>query len=253
MGNLKRTLLIDGDILLFKFGFRHQTEIEWANGAETTILDMDRAVLDLEEFIESLLQQTQCVDYLVCFTNKINFRYSVLPSYKHNRVDLEPPKMIKMIKDYLRENHPWKTQEYLEADDLMGIMGTSDPDRYVLATIDKDFMSLPVWLFNWNKDKKPRRISELEADYWFHYQWLKGDTGDGYHGCWRVGDKTARKVLEGADPAEWSTCVVATYATNKWVDYTWDDIITQARMARILRASDWDHERRRPILWTPDC
>jgi hypothetical protein len=29
------------------------------------------------------------------------------------------------------------------------------------------------------------------------------------------------------------------------------DALTQARLARILRWSDWDAKERKPILWTP--
>ena len=30
-----------------------------------------------------------------------------------------------------------------------------------------------------------------------------------------------------------------------------EEAITQARLARILRASDWDSENKKPILWQP--
>lgn len=249
----KKTLLIDGDILMFKFAFRHQKKITWGNGVETGVLNLERATYDVDEFIDDLKEATRCVDYLVCFTNSINFRYGLFPDYKHNRVNMEPPKLLRELKKHLKENHPWRSEKYLEADDLMGILGTTNPSKYVLATIDKDFESLPVTLYNWNKDRFPHRISLRDADYHFHYQWLKGDTTDGFSGCYLIGDKKARQILDGAKPSEWSTCVVATYATCKKVCYSWEDIVTQARMARILRASDWDSKRKEPILWTPDC
>jgi DNA polymerase-1 len=32
---------------------------------------------------------------------------------------------------------------------------------------------------------------------------------------------------------------------------TEQDALTQARLARILRFSDWDNETKQPILWSP--
>jgi DNA polymerase-1 len=29
--------------------------------------------------------------------------------------------------------------------------------------------------------------------------------------------------------------------------------LTQARLARILRASDWDNKKKKPILWSPNA
>lgn len=256
-------LLIDGDILMFKFAFRHQTNIQWDNGAETELLDKVQATADLDEFIDRIMEKTGCLRLSICFTSKLNFRYALLPTYKHNRVNSTPPTMLRVLKDYMRKEYSWLTWDHCEADDVMGILGSRDPNKYVLATIDKDFESLPCTLFNWNKNRKPRRISKRKADYNFHKQWLMGDTTDGFHGCYNIGGKKAEAILDGSRPEEWSLCAVSTYAASRkplhkrgekprWSHYSWDDIVTQARMARILRHTDWDWKRREPILWTPN-
>jgi len=245
-----KTVLIDADILMFRFAFRHQTEIDWGNGITSELLESNRAKVDIDQFIKSLLRKTGCQDYRLCFTHELNFRYSILPTYKANRSHMEPPKLLTILKKYMLDNHPYESWKYLEADDLMGILGTKYPDQYILSTIDKDFESLPVWLFNWDKDKKPRRISEERADYMFHYQWLIGDPGDGYYGCYRIGDKKARRILDEHESHEWSDAVIETYADRC---YTWYEIIQQARMARILRHTDYDFKRKEVILWNPNC
>lgn len=33
---------------------------------------------------------------------------------------------------------------------------------------------------------------------------------------------------------------------------TEEDLLVQARVARILRATDWNFEKEEPILWTPE-
>ena len=246
-----RTLLIDADILMFRFAFRHQSTIDWSHTVSSEILDEDRAKTDLDNFIYDLLRVTNCVDYLLCFTHSVNFRYGLFPAYKANRADMEPPKMLSILKAHMMDNHPHESREGLEADDLMGIMGTMHPDHYVLATIDKDFLSLPVLLYNWNTPKLGvRRVSKRQANHWFHYQWLIGDASDGYGGCWMIGAKKASGILAACKPSQLSAAVVETYSAKC---YSWEEIITQARMARILRTEDYDHDKREVILWTPDC
>jgi DNA polymerase-1 len=214
------------------------------------MLNEDRAKADLDNFITDLLWKCDCFDYILCFTHALNFRYAILPEYKSNRADMEPPKLLSILKDHMRDNHPWKSEKYLEADDLMGIYGTRYPNKYVLATIDKDFKSLPCTLFNWDKDSEPHRISEEEADFWFHYQWLTGDPSDGYKGVYRVGDKKARAILDAVEPFEWSKAVVETYADKC---YSWKEIMQQCHMAKILRHQDYDFKRNEVRLWYPNC
>jgi len=250
MGITKKTLLIDADILMFRFAFKHQQEVCWPNGSITFVTQEARAKNNIDQFIRNLLLQTNCVDYVLCFTHKLNFRYSILPSYKSNRANMIPPKLLGTLKNYMQTNHPWDAEPYLEADDYMGILGTKEPDKYVLTTIDKDFESLPVTLFNWDKDKVPRKIKEQDADFRFHYQWLMGDPGDGYKGCYRIGDKKARKILGEREPNEWTAVVVETYADRC---YSWEEILQQARCARILRTTDYNFKRKEVILWSPNC
>jgi len=245
-----KTVLIDADILMFKFAFRHQKEITWSNGPVSIILDEGRAKSDLDSFIDDLQRICSCPKYVLCFTHKLNFRYSVFPDYKSNRANSVPPKLLRILKQHMMDNHPWRSVPYLEADDLMGIYGTKYPKKYVLATIDKDFESLPAVLYNWNKFKKPRRISKHDADYWFHYQWLKGDPIDGFKGCYRIGDKKARKILDAVEPEQWATAVVETYADRC---YSWKEITQQAQMARILRYTDYDFKKKEVRLWLPEC
>jgi DNA polymerase-1 len=117
-------------------------------------------------------------------------------------------------------------------------------------------------------------ISETEADYWHMYQTLVGDTSDGYPGCPGVGKVGAAEFLEkpyvwlsyehvfksgprkGMTETRWKQQpttnvwegVVSQYAK---AGLTEDDAVRQARLARILRWSDWDQEKKVPILWTP--
>ena len=88
-------------------------------------------------------------------------------------------------------------------------------------------------------------ISEADADRFFLKQALMGDATDGYSGCPSVGEKTAEKIL-GNRP-DWSL-VVKAYAAKSLSE---NHALTQARLARILRWSDWDEKKQIVKLWEP--
>ena len=248
-GLVIRTVLIDGDIVLFKFGFRHQEVVQWPGCEPCIETNEEQAYKDIDDFLMRLRMQTHCTEFKFIFTNKFNIRYKVLPSYKHNRVSSSPPIMLKILKDYIRATYPFETWKWCEADDVMGILGTQDPDKYVLATIDKDFLCLPATVYLGNKMDEPERISQDIADFNFHMQWLTGDSTDGYKGLKGVGKKRATKILWEAESAdEMTERVLEAYMDRCW---SREDCLAQARMARILRHTDWDWERKEPILWEP--
>ena len=56
-------------------------------------------------------------------------------------------------------------------------------------------------------------------------------------------------ILQQAAEGELWAAVVATYEKAKLSE---GDALTQARVARILRASDYDFKRKEPILWQPN-
>jgi len=255
-------LLIDGDLLLYRFGFKHEDTFEWPDTedfdeVQTTVTDLDSAINELDAFIENLCEQLHVKQYILCFTGSSPFRYQILPSYKHNRKNTPKPVLYYQLKEHLFENHPVKVKDNLEADDVMGILATKPSQfSYIICSIDKDLRQIPGWLFNWNKDTRPTFISKDQADRWFYRQCLTGDPVDGFSGCPGIGAKRAEKVLDA---------VYTAYNGNPPLQEVWKAIceeykakgltesyaLTQARMARILRAEDFDVSTNQPILWVP--
>lgn len=239
-------ILIDGDILLYRFAFANEFTIEWDEDVVSEVTMNELALRDVDSFIERLWRKMKnCDGYLVCLSSSPNFRYQVLSSYKHNRRNVPKPKLLEDLRNHLLKEHPCKTKPRLEADDVMGILATLKPDKYIIATIDKDLDQIPGRHYNWNKDKK-YVVSEQEADHFFFKQVLKGDPTDGYSGCPGIGEVRAEKILSEADDP-WEA-IVAAYERK---GLTEDDAITQARLARILRKEDYDFKKGEPILWTP--
>jgi DNA polymerase-1 len=249
MSTSDRTLLIDGDILLYKYGFRHQDKIDWGDGQTSSTVDETAAKAELDKFIKDLLKITTSTDYKVCLSSSLNFRKQLLPTYKQNRKDAEKPELYNILKLHLKAKHPTLSMKALEADDVMGIYATSAKvGTYCVATIDKDLRQIPGLHYNWNKDEKPVEVSKPDGDYLFYRQTLTGDATDGYTGCPGIGPKKADKLLSGLSHEEMWMMIVDTYAAK---GLTEDDALMQARMARILRYEDYNWDFKEPKLWRP--
>lgn len=243
---MSTTLLVDGDILLWQSSYVSEESIDWGDGITSTTLNLDAAKEGITSSIKSLIERTKTDRAIICLTNDKNFRYVVLPSYKHNRAETEKPKLYTDLKLFLTETQEVKTKEWLEADDVMGILGSSNPKKYIIATIDKDLKQIPGRHFNWKHDTKVRTVTKEEADKYFYTQILTGDTTDGYGGCPGIGPKKAYKIIEENWPNPWPAIVEAYKAKG----LTEEEALVQARVARILRYGEF--KAGKPILWMPE-
>ena len=84
---------------------------------------------------------------------------------------------------YLVNEWKGRIDENIEADDTLGLLATSG-DGYMIWSIDKDLMTIPAYHF---VDGEVKIVGEAEADYWFFYQTLVGDSTDNYKGCPNIG------------------------------------------------------------------
>jgi len=194
-------------------------------------------------------------------------RLLVDPTYKMHRKADRKPLCFPDLKDKLKAEYKCVYFDGLEADDVMGILATKPgPDHRIVISRDKDLRGIPGKLWTGTEFLN---ISAADADYWHLYQTLVGDASDGYKGCPGIGPKKAEAIL-GAAPV----CVDGHDLCNTGCDrgrcpycftppwprvveafikagLTEADALRQARLARILRWSDWDSEKKEPILWTP--
>ncbi len=258
----KTVALIDADILLYKFSFRNTDDIDWGDGVVTEIRNVDKAFEELIDFAEEVQREVEADEILYCLSSKENFRYAILPSYKGNRKKTEPPPLKAPLKELIKENLPYKIKEGLEADDLMGILLTINPDKYTCCSIDKDLRTVQGKHYNWNYfEDGVVIVSKAAADRFFYKQCLMGDATDGYSGCPRVGAVKADKILDKAYQ-NYSELVNPKMSLEQYVwqmiTYIYEqhslDVIyafKQARMARILRAEDFNFKTNKPIYWKP--
>jgi DNA polymerase-1 len=247
----KRTdLLIDGDIILHRFGHSNQVAVDWDGDGKSAIACNDEmtAMLDVEQFMQELSNRFKGPEMTICFSGPKNFRYSVLPSYKWNRKNLAKPLLFNTIKEYLKDHYLWMQQDELEGDDLMGILSTQEPGKFTICSIDKDMLQIPGRHFNWTKSKRTV-VTKKDGDHMFYMQVLTGDPGDGYTGIPGVGKVKAEKILEAAMHPEdiWFTIKLAYEAAGLSEVHA----IQQAQVARILRSGEYDFASGKVTLWTP--
>jgi len=246
---------------------------------------------DIEEDIRKKNKKPFEMVPLCIISGDNNFRKEVLPTYKANRKGKRKPVGYPDFVESCMQHYGDRAYRWdgVEGDDVCGILmtnpGLADCTVVVSASCDKDFKTVPGMFMHLTPYKLLRTTQE-EADRYHMYQTLIGDVTDGYSGIPSVGPVVAEEFLDnprfffpaskvmksGARKGEtvtfWDSCpmedasevmdqpeelhlwtCMVSLAESKGM--TEAELLQQAQVARILRWSDWDHEAKSPILWTP--
>lgn len=250
------TTLIDIDSILYRAAIRYQEESGFVD-VEEVCLDLNSAVKYVDSKVSEIQEATKVESIRIAIScpSKACFRRKLVdPTYKSNREGIVKPVLLGALQQHCRENYEVIERDSLEADDICGILGTKYPGEYILSSIDKDFNTIPGRWFNPDKPEEGVvKIGLTTANLWFFTQTLTGDTTDGYPGCPGIGEKKAAKFFsEMAYPLIphedlWEGIVELFEKKG----LTEDDAIKQARLARILRAEDYNSKTKEVILWQP--
>ena len=252
------TILLDGDIVAYQFASAAEKETYWGDGLWTLHSQEQDAIPPMEDFLDGLKDKLKAERLIVALTDGVNWRKDVLPSYKSNRADKRKPIILPVVRQYLLDNYETFLRPTLEGDDVLGILMTSrklvSGDK-VLVSIDKDMKTIPGRHYHM-RDGRHFEVDEHQATYWHFYQTLTGDQTDGYSGCPGIGPKKAEGILEHFTDHEAGTFdakaaweqIVKVYEKAKLGP---DEALTQARVARICHASDYDFKAKKVRLWTP--
>lgn len=235
-----RTLLVDGDIVAYKAAIVAETPIDWGDGVWTLHAHEKDVIGSMEEFMSKIIEESGCDKVITCLSGDNLYRKEVAPYYKENRKGTRKPMLLNFAKKYLADNYNGKVEDRLEADDLLGILGSSDKS-YVIWSADKDLLTIPAYHL---LDGKVTEVDEEEADYWFLYQTLVGDSTDNYKGCPTIGAKKADRLLQD-NGVTWQT-VVDAFDTQGLGE---EVAIENARLARILRDGEYDFKTKEVALW----
>jgi 5'-3' exonuclease len=254
----KTVPLIDGDQYLYRSCVSVERITKWDHENHVLVSNEEEAWVILNDSLQAILTHFNVKDHVIALGEGVlgtgrNFRYDVDPTYKAKRADTRKPMCYANVRARLFREYNVVTFDNLEADDVMGILATKpgDTDRIIVAR-DKDMKTVPAKLWN---GKEFMQISEQEADYWHMYQTLVGDTTDGYPGCKGVGPKKAEALLSPVDnTGDYVPETLWQRVLAEFTDRGFDEefALRQARLARILRWTDWDSEKKEVKLWTPN-
>lgn len=273
-------LLVDGDIFAFEAASVVEQEIDWGDGLWTLHSNLNDALDHATSRLESLRKQLHADSIIFCWSDPSGryWRHDVIENYKSNRGKTRKPLALRPLKEALAEQYESYMRPNLEADDVMGILSTwgkfKPGAKKIIVSIDKDMKTVPGWIFNPDKDYQPWLVTKEEAEYWHMFQTLMGDATDGYSGCPGIGEVSAEKHLKeklrvipyehelksgprkGEIETRWATepaddlwdVVVSLFRKSGLGE---EEALRQARVARILQATDYDFKKKEVKLWTP--
>lgn len=239
-------LLIDAEGFLYRSTAAAEFEGDWGDGVIVASTNLNQAIEMFQSQIDSVAKELGSTDYVFVLSGSNNFRMELDPSYKSGRKGTRKPLGYHALVEWLREQHNDRviSNDLIEADDYLGILATRPGAPYsIVVSDDKDLKTVPGNLFRLGVLST---IDENEADRYWLLQTLTGDPADGYKGCPGIGAVKAEKVL--SKPGDRWENVKREYLK---AGLTEEHAVLQARLARILRWSDWDSVQKRPILWTP--
>ncbi len=236
--------LLDADIIAYRS--------VWLSG---NTLDDDAENFDpiaIKKTVDALVlewqQKAKAGTSICCMSDPSHryFRHDVYPEYKGNRKDVEKPPALETAMEHIRDKHRTAEFEGLEADDVMGVLAGStaltDP---IIVSIDKDMMTVPGKVLNPSKMRRPLRVSKASADRAVMLQALTGDRTDNYPGVEGIGPVRAQNLLnENPSPAMAWQAIVKAFGDER-------QAITMMRLARILRADDYNIKTGEIKLWHP--
>lgn len=247
-----RTLLIDADTLIFSASTASEYECQWSEWLYTLHSDFNEARDKFEASVHEIVESLRPDKLIFALSDELRFRPMVMPTYKHNRKGRKPI-VYQPLREYVQETRDTYMKPWLEGDDVLGILATHPKlveGEKIVVSIDKDMQTIPGLHVNYGKAPgEIATVSEEEADYNWMMQTLTGDKTDGYPGVPGVGPVKAEKIIGGmTDLGEMWPAVVRTYVKAGLSE---EVALQNARVARILRHTDYDYKAREVILWTP--
>ena len=244
----KRTLLIDGDVVAYQFATSSETAIHWGDDFWTLHADAAETKARMDGYLQALKKDLNASHLIITLSDHTRnyFRKQILPTYKANRTNTRKPIILNELREHLSSQYKSYERPGLEGDDVLGILATSNriiKSEKIIVSIDKDLKTIPGLHYNTNKPELGVfEITEEEAHYWHLFQTLTGDASDGYSGCPGIGPKRASDIL--AKETSWEH-VRQTFVK---AGFSEEEALTQARVARILRAEDYDFKKKQPLI-----
>ncbi len=236
-------LLIDADFIVYKCCAAAESEIDFGDDVIVVTSKFSEAYGCVKRELKRISSRFgHGTDIILFFSDSTNFRKEIEKSYKGHR-NRKKPCGYKRVINKLKTEYEVIVMPTCEADDALGIYATKYPGN-VIVSPDKDMRQIPGTLF----DMEESTLITAEAGAkWHLIQTMAGDNTDGYSGVPGIGVKRATSLFKENG---WSWKTVCEAFNDK--GYTNLTALVNARLARILTTNDWDYEKQKPILWSPD-
>lgn len=187
--------LVDCDILVYRVGFAVKDD----EPLEHALSTMRRSV---EMILSNFPEAPEFYLYLTVEKGNYRDRVATIQEYKGNRTKPKP-KYYHELREYLTQHWNARIIEGREADDAMSCHQWANPDKStVICSVDKDLRNTPGWHYNFVKGELTYvTLNEANVNFW--RQVLTGDVADHIPGIYKVGPKTAEKLIpEGCGSPE---------------------------------------------------
>lgn len=203
-----RTILIDGDMLLWKACYHNRDE-----------LDSSSMKVGLDNTVKEILINTQADMYCGFLKGRVpSHRHQMFSDYKGNRP--EAPIWYKRWKpeaeQHLVESWGFACINGIEVDDAIAsqkyILENLMKQEYeiIICSEDKDFNQLDGLHYN-PKEKTTVDITKDKALLFLHSQYLTGDSTDNIKGIPGIGPAKALKLLSGVSTEMLTETVLGEY------------------------------------------
>lgn len=158
--------LIDGDIIKYEIGFA--AEAYWRHIFEENNEEVDPETVPwdvVEDMIfnriGNIMAMAEADDCILYFTGSRNFRFDEAKLFKYKQRSGRKPFHFNNIEAYLKSEYKWKQEDGYEADDLMAIALSEDPDNRIICSRDKDLYQVSGWHYSWAMGYQPERPKEF--------------------------------------------------------------------------------------------
>lgn len=262
--------LLDADILLYEVGFA--AEAFWKYYCAENEKEVEGP--PPWEVVESILSTR--IPFIVSesgaegapflfFSGRNNFRNHLAVTQPYKDRDGNKPFHYYNIKAFLKSEYTYQEEDWLEADDLIGIAMSKYPGKYICLSRDKDLKQLPGHHYGWEVGKQPSFGPELVDDFgwlmlssrrdkcigtgskFFHYQMLVGDDVDTIPGVPGYGPVKAFKTLDACNTIdELEQAVVGAYKALYGLDWL-DRMRETGRLINMVR----EREDEYVLLYNP--
>jgi DNA polymerase I len=246
---MNNTLLIDADIIAYQITSSIEEPINWGNDLFTLHSDFNLAKDKYREYIKGLTDTFSPNKIMLFLSDSNNFRKTIYPEYKLNRVDKRKPVCFSEFRKWLFENEEAISEPRLEADDLIGIYATNPEIKgnKIIVSIDKDFKTIPSTISV--DGKTVIKVNKTNAQYNHAYQTLTGDNTDNIPGCPGIGPVNAKKILSNAVKGNYWPVVLEAFLKAKLTE---KEALIQSRLTYILQHNDYNFKTKKVKLWSPN-